>query len=217
MVGRLRFSSRSVMCEVIILLIFNLNIYYEDKFCDFLQKLTTFSFKHIWSRWLAWAILIEILKSSEFRLYLRLLSRRVVIKVILNKLKLYINYIHLKGHANDSTITTMSTPTTFPTAVLEVCNLLVLKYLVEAGFRKVSKKFQKLTQTTIQECSKLQSLNLKDVHKFVSRKSKRKENIIEQKATCPQADCPLSGKLVIFPARTTHSRPNTTRRILSWF
>ena len=69
----------------------------------------------------------------------------------------------------------MSNPTTYPKAVLEVSNLLVLKYLEEKGFKKVSKKLQKLTQTSSQECSKLHFLNLKDVHKFVERESRPKK------------------------------------------
>ena len=69
----------------------------------------------------------------------------------------------------------MSTPKTFSKAVEEVSNLLVLKYLEESGFKKVSKKLQKLTQTSSDECAQLQFLNLRDVRKHVERESRRKK------------------------------------------
>ena len=73
----------------------------------------------------------------------------------------------------------MSNPTAYPKAVIEVSNLLVLKYLKEKGFTKVSKKLQKLTQTSSQECSKLHFLNLKDVHKFVEKESRPKKRKLQ--------------------------------------
>ena len=69
----------------------------------------------------------------------------------------------------------MAKTKTYSKAVLEVSNLLVLKYLDESGFTKVSKRLQKLTHTSSRECSKLHFLNLKDVHKFVERKSRPKK------------------------------------------